>query len=74
VQVSCNLLDPAAVHPGTVYDAVATQAAITRAELVGLVPALVLESIPEGRWPELGLSPSQTIEARLEVAGLDRGR
>jgi glutamate formiminotransferase len=74
VQVSCNLLDPAAIHPGAVYDAVATQAAITRAELVGLVPGLVLKSIPEGRWSELGLSPSQTIEARLETAGLDRGR
>jgi glutamate formiminotransferase len=73
VQVSCNLIDPWAVGPAAVFDAVAAQSAVARAELVGLLPARVLAAIPEDRWPELGLDRSQTIEARLEQAGLDGG-
>jgi hypothetical protein len=47
---------------------------VARAELVGLIPLSVLERAPRHRWPELGLDPSTTIEARLERAGLDGGR
>jgi len=73
VQVSCNLIDPLQVGPAAVFDAVANQADVERAELVGLVPARVLDAIPASRWPELGLDRSRTIEARLEQAGLDGG-
>jgi glutamate formiminotransferase / 5-formyltetrahydrofolate cyclo-ligase len=74
VQVSCNLIAPWRVGPGAVFDAVASQAGVARAELVGLVPLSVLEAEPRHRWGELGLSPSATIEARLETAGLNGGR
>ncbi len=70
-QVSCNLIDPFAVGPDAAFDAVARHVAIARAELVGLVPARLLETIPSSRWRTLDLSPSRTIEARLEKAGLD---
>ncbi len=70
-QVSCNLTDPLAVGPDAAFDAVATHAEVDRAELVGLVPARVLEAIPSPRWEALDLSPSRTIEARLQQAGLD---
>ncbi len=65
VQVSLNLIDPCAVGPATVYDAVAAEAPIARAELVGLAPRSVLDSIDPQRWPELDLDPERTIEARL---------
>jgi glutamate formiminotransferase len=74
VQVSCNLIDPAAVGPGALVDAVATRAEVAGTELVGLVPATVLAAEPRARWPELDLDASRTIEARLERAGLDGGR
>jgi glutamate formiminotransferase/glutamate formiminotransferase/formiminotetrahydrofolate cyclodeaminase len=72
-QVSCNLIEPAAVGPGALVDAVASRAGIARTELVGLVPASVLHAEPPSRWPALDLDPSRTIEARLERAGLDGG-
>jgi glutamate formiminotransferase len=70
VQVSCNLLDPARVGPGSIYDQVAaaiagTGAHISRAELVGLVPSAVLRAEPPERWEALGLSAQDAIEARL---------
>jgi glutamate formiminotransferase len=80
VQVSCNLTDPWQIGPGAAYDLVAAALAgtdgvgIDRAELVGLLPAGVLEAEPSRRWGELGIGPDQTIEARLERAGLDGGR
>lgn len=74
VQVSCNLIDPWIVGPGTVFDAVASRVAISRSELVGLVPRGVLNAEPTRRWEELDLDPSRTIEARLQLAGLDGGR
>jgi glutamate formiminotransferase len=69
-QVSCNLVAPASFGPARLFDAVArlTEAAggaVLGAELVGLVPRSILESIPEARWPELGLSDGATVEARL---------
>jgi glutamate formiminotransferase/glutamate formiminotransferase/formiminotetrahydrofolate cyclodeaminase len=74
VQVSCNLIDPAVTGPDAAFDAVAARAPVARAELVGLVPAAVLDRIPATRWPELDLAPERTIEARLSQAGLDGGR
>ncbi|HET6965792.1 MAG TPA: hypothetical protein VFH58_13540 [Acidimicrobiales bacterium] len=78
VQVSCNLVDPWTVGPEAAFDAVArrlegAEAGIERAELVGLLPGGVLDAQPRHRWAELGLDPAQTIEARLEQAGLDGG-
>jgi glutamate formiminotransferase len=69
VQVSCNLIDPWRVGPATVFDAVACQVAPSRAELVGLIPASVLDVVPPHRWAELDLSPERTIDARLEASG-----
>ena len=65
VQVSCNLIAPELVGPAEIYDLVAAQAAVARAELVGLLPATVLSRIPRSRWPELDLGDDRTIEARL---------
>jgi len=73
VQVSCNLIDPLVVGPAAVFDAVAARSGVERAELVGLVPARVLDAIPGHRWRELDLDRSRTIEARLEQTGLDGG-
>jgi glutamate formiminotransferase len=67
-QVSCNLVAPSEVGPADVFDAVAALAPVDGAELVGLVPEAVLRSIDRSRWGELGLSPEQTIEARLSSA------
>ncbi len=69
-QVSCNLLDPAALGPAALYDAVRPLAAeagieVARAELVGLVPATVLETVAADRWTELDLAPDRRFEARL---------
>ena len=77
-QVSCNLVDPAALGPAAAYDAVAALAAaagtrVVGAELVGLVPASVLRAVPAERWGDLDLGPDRTIEARLEQAGVRGG-
>ena len=64
-QVSTNLLDPLAVGPADVYDHVAALARVARAELVGLVPAAVLDAVPARRWAELDLGPERTLESRL---------
>jgi glutamate formiminotransferase len=64
-QVSMNLVDPYRLGPADAYDAVAARAPVERAELVGLVPAAVLEAVPAVRWPELGLGWSRTIERSL---------
>lgn len=74
VQVSCNLIDPWRVGPAAAFDAVASRVAVAGAELVGLLPRAVLEAAPPSRWADLGIGPDQTIEARLEQAGLDGGR
>jgi hypothetical protein len=58
-----------------VYDAVAAQVPVARAELVGLVPAALLDATPAERWEQLGLSPEQTIEWRVaRVQGSAPGR
>ena len=64
-QVSINLVDPLVVGPAQVYDAVAARAPVVGAELVGLVPAAVLDAAPPERWTELDLGPARTIEGRL---------
>ncbi|WP_235980208.1 hypothetical protein [Rhabdothermincola sediminis] len=71
VQVSINLVDPNKVGPEAVFDAVAEQAPIERAELVGLAPRAVLDAIDPARWDELDLSLERTIEARAAARGLD---
>ena len=65
VQVSMNLVAPADVGPADVFDRVASQVPVAGAELVGLVPATVLDAVPRRRWAELDLSEDRTIEARL---------
>lgn len=72
-QVSCNLVDPQQVGPAEVYDRVAAQARVARAELVGLLPATVLAAVAPERWADLDLDPSRTIEARLRAAGAGGG-
>jgi glutamate formiminotransferase / 5-formyltetrahydrofolate cyclo-ligase len=67
VQVSMNLVAPAVTGPAEAYDAVAHQADVAGAELVGLLPAAVLDRIPPSRWAELDLGPDRTIEARLAL-------
>ncbi len=64
-QVSMNLVDPFAVGPAQVYDAVASRVAVDRAELVGLAPAMVVDAVAPQRWTELDIDPSRTIEARM---------
>lgn len=66
VQVSMNLIDPLRVGPAEVYDRVVAMAAIDRAELVGLVPQVVLDAVAHERWQQLDLSKESTIEYRLE--------
>ncbi len=72
-QVSCNLVDPVHYGPARLYDAVAARVAeaggaVEGAELVGLVPEIVLAAVPPVRRAELGLSERGTVESRL-VAG-----
>lgn len=75
LQVSMNLIDPIGTGPAAAFDAVAAVAgaagaAVTGAELVGLVPEVVLQDIPPQRWPALDLASDRTIEARLARSGL----
>ena len=69
VQVSMNLIDPSTVGPAEVYALVADQAPIRRAELVGLIPRVVLEDTDRAWWTRLDLAEDRTIEARLEAKG-----
>ncbi len=69
-QVSCNLIDQWSVGSAQVYDVVDDLAreagtTVTRAELVGLAPAAVVDAVPPARWPQLDLDPGRTLEARL---------
>jgi glutamate formiminotransferase len=60
-QVSMNLVDPDNVGPADAYDAVAARVAVERAELVGMVPAGVLDAVPPDRWAELDLAPRKML-------------
>jgi glutamate formiminotransferase len=69
-QVSMNLVEPWRVGPAAAWDRVAQEAsrrgaAVTGAELVGLVPEAVLAAVDEARWDALDLAADRTIEARL---------
>ncbi len=69
-QVSCNLIEPALLGPGDLYDDVARHATaaggrVEGAELVGLIPEMVLGAVPIARWTELDLSTERTIESRM---------
>lgn len=72
VQVSCNLTEIEHLGPAMAYDLVASELPVERAELVGLIPKFVLLGTPADRWDQLDLDADRTIEARLEVADLDR--
>lgn len=67
VQVSMNLIAPDVVSPAEAWDLVAAQAPVDRAELVGLVPQLVLDRTDADRWAQLDLAPERTIESRLAL-------
>jgi glutamate formiminotransferase len=66
-QVSMNLVEPHIANPMHAVDAVARHTTIHHTELVGLIPAALLEAIPEDRWEELDLSESRTIEWRART-------
>lgn len=64
-QVSVNLIQPMISGPNDVFSAVSQHATVHHAELVGILPASVLATIPRDRWEDLDLSVEQTIEWRL---------
>lgn len=64
-QVSVNLIQPMISGPNDVFSAVSQHTTVHHAELVGLLPASVLATIPQTRWEDLDLSVEQTIEWRL---------
>lgn len=64
-QVSVNLIQPMIAGPNDAYEAVSQHAKVHHAELVGLLPASVLATIPRARWEDLDVSVEQTIEWRL---------
>ena len=71
VQVSMNLIDCERLGPAEAYDRVSEKANeigvfVTGTELVGLLPASVLNRIPRERWAQLDLSADRTIEARRD--------
>jgi glutamate formiminotransferase len=71
-QVSCNLVDPVRLGPAEAYDVVAERVAeaggrVEGAELVGLIPEIVLRAVPAGRRAALGLAEDATVEARLST-------
>lgn len=72
LQVSTNLIDPRRVGPLDAYERVSHLARkhgvdVDGCELVGLLPADVLERVPETHWSRLDLAESKTIESRLAV-------
>jgi glutamate formiminotransferase len=67
VQVSMNLVAPLVVGPAQAWDLVTALVPVAGAELVGLVPAAVLDATPTDRWTQLDLAPERTIEARLSA-------
>jgi glutamate formiminotransferase len=71
VQVSMNLIAPDRLGPAEAWDRVAALVDVAGAELVGLVPAAVLDRTDPGRWDQLDLAPDGTIEARLAAGRQD---
>jgi glutamate formiminotransferase / 5-formyltetrahydrofolate cyclo-ligase len=68
VQVSMNLIAPDVVGPAEAWDRVSALVPVAGAELVGLVPASVLDRTDPERRLQLDLARERTIEARLERA------
>ena len=64
-QVSMNLIEPTEFGPADAVDAIAKLANVNSCELVGLLPAMVLNQIPKVRWEELDLGVEKTIEWQL---------
>ena len=64
-QVSVNLIQPMIAGPNDVYEDVSQHVKVHHAELVGLLPASVLATIPRARWEDLDLSVERTIEWRV---------
>jgi glutamate formiminotransferase len=66
VQLSFNLLRPLELGPAAVLDRARDLGARVEAcQLVGLLPAAVLQRVPPERWEFLDLSPDRTIEERV---------
>jgi glutamate formiminotransferase / 5-formyltetrahydrofolate cyclo-ligase len=65
VQVSLNLIAPDEVGPAEAWDRVNALVDVAGAELVGLVPEVVLARTDPARWAQLDLAEDRTIEARL---------
>ncbi len=74
VQVSMNLIAPDRLGPAEAWDHVAALVDIAGAELVGLVPAAVLDRTDPARWEQLDLGPDRTIEAAARCEGVTLGR
>ena len=73
-QVSCNLIAPDELGPAELVALVADRGAVegvavVGTELVGLIPASVLECIDVAERGRLDISPEQTIEARADRRG-----
>ncbi len=71
-QVSFNIVDTTAIKIDNLYDAVEKLAlskgvAISRAELVGLLPAECLATIPPNRYEQLDIGPERTVEGRITM-------
>lgn len=64
-QVSMNLIAPTQIGPADVVDMISEMAPIDQCELVGLIPANVLQQIPKNRWSALDLTAEKTIEWQL---------
>lgn len=69
-QVSCNLVAPDVIGPHEVHRLVAADATVTGTELVGLIEARVLASVPRDQWEMLDLRASVTVEARIASRAL----
>lgn len=70
LQISTNLIEPRRVGPMEAFDRIAASAdthgaRAAHGELVGLLPADVLERIPIDRRARLDVDDSRTVEARL---------
>ena len=72
-QVSCNLVAPEAFTPLDAYlrieAALPEGSRIVRGELVGLIPARVLDKVPEPWWARLGLGADRTFERAAGALG-----
>jgi len=68
-QVSLNLVAPFEFGPAQAYDFVSERASVRRCELVGLIPARVLEQIEPDKWGLLDLGADKTLEFRLREQG-----